>query len=243
MPDPRHAASSQRLQALREELGAAHEDVRDIDRLASESQKLAAQVTPLPTNEDDPRSKIVQKLRRKLRRDPTMAEVLEEELKQTREKYQHDLDLARGTLERREMDYDDVQRKADSLEREARRAKRVAELRVWSGRFGLILLAAAIIVALMALSKPAPVPHYRVEAAAVVTGTSIINVVVVPDHSGKGFTLPVDYRIDSNEMESCSVAMVTTVRLLPNGKIQVVQTVPPGHDDRQDRCNFIPLHK
>lgn len=250
MPDPRLGASSQRLQALKAEVDAVDEVASDLDRLASESQRMSALVDKLPTDPKDPRAEIVIKLRRKLRRDPTMAEVLEYEFEQKRKRLEHELELASGKLVHREMDYDDVQRKADSLEREASRAKeeasrakRTAEVRLWSGRLLLALLTVAVVALIIVLSKPTPLPHYRVEAAVVVTGTSIINVVVVPDHSGKGFTLPVEYRIDSNEMESCSVAMVSTVRLLPNGKVQVVQNVPPGHDDRLDRCNFIPLHK
>ncbi len=261
-PSDQEESASRRKSLLEAARGAEEQQAaasRSVKRLGSESQKLAALVAEkkdqrpadkLPTDPKDPRTEIVVKLRRKLRRDPTMAEVLEYEFEQTRKRLEHELELASGKLVHREMDYDDVQRKADSLEREASRAKeeasrakRAAAASAWSGRLLLALLTVAIIIAIMALSKPTPVPHYRVEAAAVVTGTSIINVVVVPDHSGKGFTLPVEYRIDNTEMESCSVAMVSTVRLLPNGKIQVVLNVPPGHDDRLDRCNFIPLHR
>lgn len=257
-PSDQEESASRRKSLLEAARGAEEQQAaasRSVKRLGSESQKLAALVEEqkgqrlvdkLPTDPKDPRVEIVIKLRRKLRRDPTLEEVIKYE----REKYQHEKELLSSKLVHREMDYDDVQRKADSLEREASRAKeeasrakRTAEVRLWSGRLLLALLTAAVVALIIVLSKPTPLPHYRVEAAAVVTGTSIINVVVVPDQSGKGFTLPVEYRIDSNEMESCSVAMVSTVRLLPNGKVQIVQNVPPGHDDRLDRCNFIPLHK
>lgn len=247
MSDIRSSASSDRLRALTEVAREGRSDVRTltegIKRLSSESQKLAAQVTSLPSDENDPRTKIVLKLRRKLRRDPTMAEVLEEELKQTREKHQHDLEVVEGKLTRREMDYDDAVRKADSLEREASRAKMVAEVRSGAWRLSLVLVMIAICLLFFTITRHSPIPRYRVEAAAVVTGTNITNVVVVPVQGDQeGFTLPVPYRIDTVEDPACSVASVTTVRLLPTGKVQALLRVPPGHDGRQDRCNFIPLH-